>query len=158
MPSGQMILDLGHRSAFGRSDFLVSGCNAEAAAWIDRWPDWPSPLRGLAIFGPPECGKTHLGAVWRRASGAVAVEAAALTVDGLPETLGDARHAGDQQVVADDEAMQLPVDVEAEARARQVAEDRVDSASDDDGADGEAVEAVGEVDGVGCPHHQEGEG
>lgn len=93
MSSGQMILDLGYRSALGRSDFLVSACNAEAAGWIDRWPDWPSPLRGLAIVGPSECGKTHLGAVWRRASGAVAVDAAALTVDGLPDALGDARHA-----------------------------------------------------------------
>lgn len=93
MTTGQLALDLGHRRALGRDDFLVSACNAEAAAWIDRWPDWPAPLRGLAIVGPPGCGKTHLGAVWRQASGAVAVDAAALTVDGVPELLGDAVNA-----------------------------------------------------------------
>ena len=93
MTPSQLILDLGYRRALGRSDYLVTACNADAAAWIDRWPDWPAPLRGLAIVGPAECGKTHLGAVWRRASGAVAVNAADLTVDGLPDALGDATHA-----------------------------------------------------------------
>lgn len=93
MTGGQLILDLGHRPALGRGDFLVSSCNAEAAAWIDRWPDWPAPLRGLAIVGPPGCGKTHLGAVWRQCSGAVALEAAELAVEGVPEALGDAVHA-----------------------------------------------------------------
>ncbi|HEY9567721.1 MAG TPA: DNA replication protein [Thalassobaculum sp.] len=90
MSAAQLTLDLGHRPALGRGDFLVSACNAEAAAWIDRWPDWPAPLRGLAIVGPPGCGKTHLGAVWRQASGAVALNAADLTVDGVPAALGDA--------------------------------------------------------------------
>jgi len=93
MASRQLILDLGLRPALGRADFLVSACNADAAAWIDRWPDWPEPLRGLALVGPPGCGKTHLAAVWRRASDAVALEAAALTVDGVPAALGDATHA-----------------------------------------------------------------
>ena len=93
MAPSQLILDLGNRPAFQRSDFLVSACNADAAAWIDRWPDWPAPLRGLAIVGPPQCGKTHLGAVWRRSSGAAALEAGALTVDGIPEALGAATHA-----------------------------------------------------------------
>lgn len=93
MTSSQLILDLGHRRALGRRDFLVSACNADAAAWIDRWPDWPAPLRGLAIVGPGGCGKTHLGAVWRRASGAVALDAADLTVDNIPDLLGDAANA-----------------------------------------------------------------
>lgn len=93
MNPAQLILDLGHRPALGRGDFLVSACNAEAAAWVDRWPDWPAPLRGLAIVGPPGCGKTHLGAVWRQSSGAVALEAADLTVDGVPDDLGEAAHA-----------------------------------------------------------------
>lgn len=93
MTAAQLVLDLGHRPALGRSDFLVSACNTEAAAWIDRWPDWPAPLRGLAIVGPPGCGKTHLGAVWRQASGAVALDAAALTVQQVPDLLGDATHA-----------------------------------------------------------------
>lgn len=100
MNPSQLVLDLGHRSALGRSDFLVSACNADAAAWIDRWPDWPAPLRGLAIVGPAGCGKTHLGAVWRRASGAVDLAAADLTVDGVPDALGDAVHAAVDDLTA----------------------------------------------------------
>lgn len=66
--SRQLVLDLGHRTARGRADFLVSGSNAEAVEWIDRWPDWPS--RAFVIWGPPASGKTHLGHVWCARSGA----------------------------------------------------------------------------------------
>jgi len=47
----QLALDLRHRVAMGREDFLVSPSNADAVAWIDRWPDWPGPA--LVIVGPP---------------------------------------------------------------------------------------------------------
>ena len=39
----QLPLDLGHRPALGRSDFLVAPSNAAAIGWLDRWPDWPGP-------------------------------------------------------------------------------------------------------------------
>ena len=39
----QLPLDLGHRPALGREDFLVAPSNQGAVAWIDRWPDWPGP-------------------------------------------------------------------------------------------------------------------
>lgn len=64
----QLALDLRHRVAMGREDFLVSPSNADAVAWIDRWPDWPGPA--LVIAGPPGCGKTHLGHVWCQQAGA----------------------------------------------------------------------------------------
>lgn len=64
----QLVLDLGHRPALDRADFLVSACNEEAVAWIDRWPDWPAP--GLVIWGAAACGKSHLGQVWRSRTGA----------------------------------------------------------------------------------------
>lgn len=64
----QLTLDLGHRTARGRSDYLISGSNAEAVEWIDRWPDWP--VRALVIWGPAASGKTHLGHVWCDVSGA----------------------------------------------------------------------------------------
>lgn len=54
--------------ATGASDFLVGAANRAAAAWIDRWPAWPAP--GLAVHGPPGCGKSHLLAIWARRSGA----------------------------------------------------------------------------------------
>jgi len=59
----QLALDLRHRAAMGREDFLVSPSNADAVAWIDRWPDWPGPA--VVLVGPAGCGKTHLGQVWR---------------------------------------------------------------------------------------------
>lgn len=64
----QLALDLGHRPALARTDFIAAPCNAHALAWIDRWPDWPGPA--LVIHGPPACGKSHLAAVWAARSGA----------------------------------------------------------------------------------------
>ncbi|MBK8907644.1 MAG: DNA replication protein [Rhodospirillales bacterium] len=54
----QLILNLEHRPALTGDDFLVAGSNREAVAWLDRWPDWPSPA--LVLHGPAGCGKTHL--------------------------------------------------------------------------------------------------
>lgn len=62
----QIPLDLGHRTAMGRDDFLISPANEDAVAWIDRWPDWPAPA--LILYGPPACGKSHLAAVWQERS------------------------------------------------------------------------------------------
>lgn len=62
-PAEQIPLDLGHRPAYGRADFLVTPANAAAVGWIDRWPAWTAPA--LIIHGPASCGKTHLAAVWR---------------------------------------------------------------------------------------------
>ncbi len=69
----QLTLDLGHRTARGRADFLVSACNAEAVEWVDRWPDWPT--RALVIWGAQGAGKTHLGHVWSAASNAENIDA-----------------------------------------------------------------------------------
>lgn len=63
----QLPLPLPHRPALEREDFLVAPCNADAVAWLDRWPDWPSG--GLVVHGPAGCGKTHLGSVWRARAG-----------------------------------------------------------------------------------------
>jgi DnaA regulatory inactivator Hda len=65
----QLALALSHRPALGRDDFLVASSNADAVAWLDRWPEWPAPA--LALFGPAGSGKTHLAQVWRHRSGAV---------------------------------------------------------------------------------------
>ena len=79
----QLALDLRHRAAMGREDFLVSPSNADAVAWIDRWPDWPAPA--LVLAGPPGCGKTHLGHVWRNRSGAAMFDLDARDILDLPE-------------------------------------------------------------------------
>lgn len=98
----QLALDLGHRPALGRDDFLVAPCNAEAVAWMERWPDWPS--HALALYGPPGSGKSHLLAAFSQFKGAgtvVAVSAATLTVDAVPDLVDAA------QVVAVDDLDRL---------------------------------------------------
>jgi len=72
----QLTLDLAHRPALGREDFIVTPANADAVALIDRWPDWPHPV--LAVIGPEGSGKSHLAAVWCRMADAAAVPAEAL--------------------------------------------------------------------------------
>lgn len=60
--SKQIPLDLSHRPALGREDFLIAPSNQDAVRWIDRWPEWPAPA--LIIHGPVASGKSHLAAVW----------------------------------------------------------------------------------------------
>jgi chromosomal replication initiation ATPase DnaA len=89
--SKQMLLDLGHRSALGREDFLVSESNREAVAWLDSWPDWPAP--GLVVVGPPASGKSHLAEVWRHRSGAVRLSAGDIAGREAPALLQEGRNA-----------------------------------------------------------------
>jgi chromosomal replication initiation ATPase DnaA len=77
----QLTLDLGHRPAFGRDDFLIGAANQEAVDWLDKYPDWPAP--GLALVGPAGSGKTHLAHVFTAATGAYVLAASALSVDGV---------------------------------------------------------------------------
>ena len=75
-PAQQIPLDLGHRVALGREDFLVAPCNADAVGWIDRWPEWPAPV--FVLHGPAASGKTHLGAVWKNNAAAAWIDASRL--------------------------------------------------------------------------------
>ncbi len=88
MASGtvQYPLSLSFRPARGRDDFLVGPCNEEAVAWVDLYPDWPQPL--AVLTGGPGSGKTHLLSVWGEKSGALWLEGASLSTDGLDKTLG----------------------------------------------------------------------
>ena len=47
----QLPLDLGHGTGHSRDELVVSAANAEAAALIDRWPDWPALV--VVLAGPP---------------------------------------------------------------------------------------------------------
>jgi chromosomal replication initiation ATPase DnaA len=101
----QLPLDLPHRPALGREDFWVAPANEAAVAWLDRWPDWPAPA--LTLVGPPGSGKTHLGHVFVRRSGAVFLTPEALARaaprDLAGETraavLDDAQHAADEPLL-----------------------------------------------------------
>lgn len=69
----QLPFEFDTRAANGREDFLVSEPNAEAVAWIDRWPDWPGPH--LLLVGASQCGKSHLGQVWAKKTDAITLNA-----------------------------------------------------------------------------------
>ena len=85
----QIPLDLGHRTALGRNDFLVAPNNHDAVAWIDLWPEWPAPC--LILYGPVASGKTHLGAVWAETSSAVCVKASSINEDAIRD-IADMNH------------------------------------------------------------------
>ena len=81
----QLVLELPHRQALGRDDFLVTGSNSAAVALIDHWPDWPA--HAAMIVGPPGSGKSHLVEVWRQRSKAARVQATEVKVETAPELL-----------------------------------------------------------------------
>jgi len=58
----QIPLPLPHDAAMGADDFLVTPSNTDAAAWIEKWPDWPT--HGLILTGLSGSGKTHLLNLW----------------------------------------------------------------------------------------------
>ncbi len=82
----QLVLDFPVRPALGDEDFLIAPGNADAVAWLDRWPEWTA----LALYGPPGCGKTHLARVYCAAVGAVEVGVRDLAEAEPVATLGDA--------------------------------------------------------------------
>ena len=86
-PARQLVLDLPHRTALGRDDFLVSESNAAAVAMVDQWPDWLS--KAVLLVGPAGSGKSHLVEVWREKSGAGRISPQALTEAAIPALLKD---------------------------------------------------------------------
>lgn len=57
----QLPLPLRYRTAHGVGDFIVSEANLEAVRLLDLWPAWPH--HAVLLLGPPESGKSHLGAI-----------------------------------------------------------------------------------------------
>ena len=92
----QLALDLPRRTAFGRSDFMVSDSNTAAVERIDRWPDWPSAA--MVLHGPPGCGKTHLVHLWRDRASAAVITGESLTDAMLPRLIRDVP----RQIAVDD--------------------------------------------------------
>lgn len=66
--SAQLIFDLPVRPALNRHDFMVSPCNGEAVALIDKWcTDGEADDSTISsLYGPAGCGKSHLVAVLAR--------------------------------------------------------------------------------------------
>jgi chromosomal replication initiation ATPase DnaA len=84
----QLVFDFPHRPVLDRSNFLPSVSNREALGWIDRWPAWPSPI--LILFGPRECGKTHLAHLWCERAAAQLIAGPALNETSVPALVADA--------------------------------------------------------------------
>jgi DnaA regulatory inactivator Hda len=64
----QLLLDLPLKPNYSEADYVKSPCNWEATQWVERWPDWP--MKMIAIYGEPGCGKTHLAHIWQEKTGA----------------------------------------------------------------------------------------
>ena len=95
MPPKQIPFDFEHLPALGGEDFLVAPSNADAVAWVERWPDWPGPV--LLISAPEGAGKTHLAHVFQAQTGARLV-----TVTDLRAQRADGVLAGASAVVLED--------------------------------------------------------
>ena len=87
MIGAQFPLALEFLPSHGRDDFLITDCNAAAAALVDTWPHWTGPH--AVVYGPAGAGKTHLLSAWREKSGALPLAAEALQVADLDRALGD---------------------------------------------------------------------
>ncbi len=81
----QLSLDLGHRAAFGRDDFLVTPSNATAVSLVDQWPQWPT--HAAVIAGAAGSGKSHLAMVWQNRSHAVFAPSQGFGIDDVPALL-----------------------------------------------------------------------
>jgi chromosomal replication initiation ATPase DnaA len=69
----QLPLNLPHKAAMSRADFLVGAANRAAIELLDQWPLWPE--RGALLTGPAGSGKTHLVEIFRGLSGAGVIAA-----------------------------------------------------------------------------------
>ena len=74
----QLILPIEPASRMTRGDFIVAPGNMHALAFLDAWPDWPTPV--AALFGPSASGKTHLARIWTERAGATLADARELLV------------------------------------------------------------------------------
>jgi len=75
-PPRQLTFRWPHSPSFAREDFLAAASNQEALSAIELWPNWAG--RMLTLVGPEGAGKSHLGAIWAEASGALTLRGEAL--------------------------------------------------------------------------------
>lgn len=96
----QLRLDLHRHLPRAAADFLRSGCNAEAVAALERWPDGSGGV--LSLTGPAGSGKSHLAAVWSERLGAAPLHGAEaaladpVELEGRPVLLDRAEDVDDE--------------------------------------------------------------
>jgi chromosomal replication initiation ATPase DnaA len=80
-PRRQLTFRWPHSTSFAREDFLSAPSNREALKAIELWPNWAG--RMLVLVGPEGAGKSHLGAIWAHAAGAIATPGEALSEESV---------------------------------------------------------------------------
>lgn len=68
----QFALPLAYKAADGERDFFVSEANTQAVDYLDRWREWPRPV--ALLLGPAGAGKSHLGRIFARNTGAELID------------------------------------------------------------------------------------
>jgi chromosomal replication initiation ATPase DnaA len=80
-PPRQLTFRWPHSPSFAREDFLAAPSNRDALRAIELWPNWQG--RMLMLVGPEGAGKSHLGAIWAAAAGAITLFGDALDAQSL---------------------------------------------------------------------------
>lgn len=75
----QLLLPLSLSPQMTADHFCVGSSNQDAWAWIQAWPEWPTP--GLVIYGPSGCGKTHLARVFQEKTQALWLDPETISVE-----------------------------------------------------------------------------
>ena len=108
----QLALPFDPPPRFEPADLIEARSNAEARLWLDRTAQWP--LRRLALWGPPGCGKTHLLHAWAQREGADILRGPDLDPDLIPG-LPDAPLAIDDAAAAPEHTLLHLLNTAAEA-------------------------------------------
>ena len=69
----QLPLTLLLPSTYDKDSFVIGSAHEKVLGWLERWPDWPLPFKGLNLYGPSGSGKTHLSYLWAGRGEAVAL-------------------------------------------------------------------------------------
>jgi chromosomal replication initiation ATPase DnaA len=85
-PPRQLTFRWPHSPSFAREDFLPAPSNLDALTAIELWPNWAG--RMLMLVGPEGAGKSHLGAIWAHAAGAVCLVGGELDEQSLDACAG----------------------------------------------------------------------
>lgn len=77
MTPQQLPFTLPARTSYDPAAFLEAACNRNALTWLRQTNQWHAIA--TCLYGPPQCGKTHLVHVWsRRVGGAYGFDSATL--------------------------------------------------------------------------------
>ena len=68
----QLVMPFATSPSYLAADYIRGDANAQAMAWVERWPDWPYSI--CLIHGPTGSGKTHLSHLFTARTGATFID------------------------------------------------------------------------------------